>query len=133
MSGDEAHLEARLRRLAGTLDAQPGFESRVHARVAELAARPDVRQDLRAQYERRRQFERRRLAREAWFNGLTIASIGIAAGALVWRLAPDIRHLALTSDPSVALDPLQLGGFSSVVLLGILWPLLRKLPFLRNF
>ena len=132
MSSDEERLEARLRGVLGTLDTRAGFESRVTARVAALAVRTDNREDLRAQFERRRELLRRRLAREAWTNGLTIAGIGAAAAALVWRFAPEIRHWALTDDPSVALDPLQIGGFSAVVLLGILWPLLRKLPLLRD-
>ena len=133
MSGDEERLDARLRSLLGTLDTRAGFESRVMARVTALATRADHSDELRAQVEHRREVLRRRLAREAWTNGVTIAGIGVAAVALVWRFAPEIRHWGLTGDPSAALDPLQIGGYSAVVLLAILWPLLRKLPFFRNF
>lgn len=131
-AGDEK-LDARLRGLFGRLDASAGFEARLMARVAALPAQAGDRDDLRAQFERRRQQTRRRLAREAWTNGLTLAGIGAAAGALVWRFAPEIQQWAATRDPSSALDPLQLGGLSAVVLIAILWPLLRKLPLLRNF
>ncbi len=132
MNSDDEQLDARLRGLFGMLDARAGFESRVMERVAALATQADNREDLRAQFERRRDWLRRRLAREAWTNGLMIAGIGAAAGALVWRFAPEIRHWWLIGDPAAALDPLQIGGFSYLVLFGILWPLLRKLPLLRD-
>jgi hypothetical protein len=132
VSADEDRLDTRLRRLFGRLDARPGFESRAAARIAALPARADRLADLRAQFERRREQQRLRLTREAWTSGLTIAGIGAAALALVWRYAPEIQQWTLTRDPSSALDPLQIGGYSSVVLLAIFWPLLRKLPLLRN-
>ena len=132
MSADEDRMDARPRGLFGRLDARPGFETRVAVRIAALPARTDQLADLRAQFERRREQQRLRLAREAWTSGLTIAGIGAAGLALVWRYAPEIQQWTLTRDPSTALDPLQIGGYSSVVLLAILWPLLRKLPLLRN-
>lgn len=133
MSGDEGRFDARMRSLVGRLDAQPGFEARVAARVAALGARADNIEDLRARYEHRREVLRRRLSREAWTHGLTIGGIGLAAIALIWRFAPEIRNWGQTADPSAAFDPLQIGGYSSVVLLAILWPLMRKLPLFRNF
>lgn len=132
MNAENEKLDARLRGLFGRLDAGAGFEARVMARVVARPAQAGEREDLRAQFERRLEQTRRRLAREAWTNGLTLAGIGVAAGALVWRYAPEISQW-LTRDHTDLLDPLQIGGFSSVVLLAILWPLLRKLPLLRNF
>jgi len=131
--GKLAALDARLRGLIGRLDARPGFEERVMARVAALAAHAGADPaDLRAQFERRRELARRRLARDAWTHGFTIAGIGIAAAALVWRFAPEIRRWALATDADAVIDPLRLGGYCAVVLLLVLWPILRRLPGLRN-
>jgi hypothetical protein len=130
-----AALDARLRGLFGTLDARAGFEGRVMARVTSLATVTDAaREDLRAQFERRREIARRRIAREDWTNGITIAGIGFAAIALVWRLAPGIRQWAHESGLAADLDPMRLAVYSSgVFLLLLMWPLLRKMTGLRNF
>ena len=53
----------------------------------------------------------------------------VEARNAIWNVRSQVLE---TGDLSTALDPLQIGGFSSVVLLAILWPLLRKLPLLRN-
>lgn len=130
-----AALDARLRGLFGTLDAREGFEDRVMSRVASLATDSGAaREGLRAQFERRREIVRRRIAREDWTNGITIAGIGVAAIALVWRLAPSIRRWVLDSGLAADLGPMQLAFYSSgVFLLLLMWPLLRKMPGLRNF
>ncbi len=95
MNDEDAKLAAfdvRLRSLFGSLDAREGFEARVQARIASLAAfDPATRADLRGRFESRRERERRRFAREAWMNGITIAGLGLTAVALVWRFAPLIR------------------------------------------
>jgi len=114
-------LETRLRGLFGTLDARPGFETRVAARIA-----------LQDRVERRREIEHRRLAREAWSQGLTITGVGLAAGALVWRHAGDITQWAQSGGLSAALDPGQVSALSTAVLLAALWPWLRRLPVLRE-
>lgn len=129
MSGDDADmnaLDARLRRMMSGLDARQGFEARVQARVAALAP---AAADLRAQFEARRGAVRRRLQREAWANGISIAGIGAAAGALVWRFAPEIE--AAIAGVAIPADPLMIGA---VTLAGValgLWPILRKLPGLK--
>ncbi len=115
-------LDARLRRLMSGLDARAGFETRVRARIAAAVPRPD----LREQFERRRALLRRRLRREAWSNGVSIAGVGVGAATLVWRFAAEIERFAggLTS----AADPLAIGGATlAAVALG-LWPYLRGLP-----
>ena len=94
MNSDEprqAELDARLRRLHGGLDAGAGFEERVMRRVATVAAAAP-RENLQAQFERRRALLRRRLLREAWMSSITILGIGACAFGLLWRYAPDIQR-----------------------------------------
>jgi len=113
MNIDEGRLEARLRRLFGSLDARAGFEERVMTRVASLAAlRRTVRTDLRAQFERRRELTRRRLRREAWSNGLGIAGIGVAAGALAWHYADVIGRWLIEPAASGQVDPMLAASIS---------------------
>ncbi|HLG52888.1 MAG TPA: hypothetical protein VI339_03155 [Steroidobacteraceae bacterium] len=89
------NLEARLRGLLGGMDASAGFEARVMQRVSMLAVAP--REDLRVQFERRRELRRRRLRREVWMNGMTTLGLGACAAALLWRFAPEIQRLAANS------------------------------------
>lgn len=126
MSGDESRvtdIEARLRRLMSGLDARPGFESRVQVRIAALAALPT---DLRAQLEARRQAARRRLRREAWANGVTIAGVGAAAAVLVWRFVPEIEQAA--GRVMAATDPVVIGAATLAAVAAAVLPLLRRLP-----
>lgn len=128
MNGNDpqmAALDARLRRLASSLDAREGFETRVQARVA--AAAPG--RDLREQFERRRVLLRRRLRREAWANGISLAGAGVAAAALVWRFAPEIERLA--GGLASTANPLVIGGATLGAVALALWPYLRTLPGLR--
>ncbi len=113
MNIDEGRLEGRLRGLFGTLDAHAGFEERVMARVASLAAQQDMaRPDLRAQFERRRELTRRRLRREAWSNGITIAGIGVAAAVLAWHYAAPISRWLVEPAASGQVDPMLAAGVS---------------------
>lgn len=113
MNVDEGRLEGRLRGLFGSLDARAGFEERVMARVASLAAqRGMVRVDLRAQFERRRELTRRRLRREAWSNGLIIAGIGVAAAAFAWHYADLIGQWLIAPVASGQVDPMLAAGVS---------------------
>lgn len=128
MNQDDNGLDRRLRRAMSGLDAAPGFEARVQARVRELAATPQA--DLRAQFERRREAMRRRLRRDAWANGITITGVGVAAIALLWRFAPDVERLA--AGISVPLDPMTVAVVTLVALGAALWPLLSKTAGLRR-
>ena len=113
MSIDVGRLEGRLRGLFGSLDARAGFEERVMARLALLAAqRGMVRPDLRAQFERRRELTRRRLRREAWTNGITIAGIGVAAAALAWHYAESIGRWLIEPVASGQAVPMLAAGVS---------------------
>ncbi|HUG04479.1 MAG TPA: hypothetical protein VML92_08625 [Steroidobacteraceae bacterium] len=126
MNIHEERLEGRLRGLFGPLDARAGFEERVMARVASLAAqRGAVRTDLGAQFERRRELTRRRLLREAWSNGITIAGIGVAAGALAWHYADLIGRWLVEPVASGRVDPLLAAGVSltavAAVVVMVIW------------
>lgn len=126
-------LDARLRRMLGGLDAAPGFEARVMQRAAAQAARSGaLRADLRAQFERRRERTRRRLRQEAWSNAGTIAGIGLAAGALVWRYSAQIGHWAAAVQLPGTLDLVWVAGITLAGLATGLWPILRRMPGLMK-
>jgi hypothetical protein len=113
MNIEEGRLEGRLRGLFGSLDAHTGFEERVMAQVASLAAMQGLsRPDLRAQFERRRELTRRRLRRETWSNGITIAGIGAAAAVLVWHYADPIGRWLIEPATSGQVDPMLAAGIS---------------------
>jgi len=119
----QAQLDTRLSRLLGGLDAEAGFEERVMQRVAKLAAAAP-REDLRAQFERRRDLLRRRLRREAWMNGITILGLGACASALLWRYASEIQKLGTDSIPLI--DPGLLVGSTLAAVGAALWFLIRQ-------
>lgn len=116
-------FDARMRRLFAGADTLPGFEARVHARVAALEARSAA--GLRKDVERRRELARRRLRREAWANGAIVAGTGAAGVALVLRHAEEVTQwiegiAAVASVPSLSL------GVTLAVLAAGAWPLLRS-------
>jgi len=119
----QAELDARLRKLFAGVDAGAGFENRVMQRVAGLAAAAP-REDLRAQFERRRDLLRRRLRREAWMNGITILGLGACASALLWRYASEIQKLGTDSIPLI--DPGLLVGSTLAAVGAALWFLIRQ-------
>jgi hypothetical protein len=119
----QAELEARLSRLLGGLDTSAGFEARVIERIAGLTTAAP-REDLRAQFERRRGLTRHRLRREAWMNSITTLGLGACASALLWRFAPEIRQLA--TGTAVAVDPNLLIGGTIAALGAALWFLIRR-------
>lgn len=117
------NIDDRLRRLLGSLDTDAGFEARVMERIAGLATSAP-REDLRAQFERRRRLLRHRLRREAWMNSITILGIGACAGALLWRYAPDIQQLA--TNPAQQIDPSLLIIGTLTALGAALWFVVRR-------
>jgi hypothetical protein len=119
----QAELDARLRRLHGGLDAGAGFEERVLQRIAMVAATAP-RENLRAQFQLRRALLRRRLLRETWMSGITIAGIGACAFAVLWRFAPDIESAA--TGPSPLNDPNLLIGGTIAFLAGAIWFVFRR-------
>jgi hypothetical protein len=128
MSGQEdmTALEGRLRRLMSGLDARPGFEERLRARIASAAP---PRAELRARLEARRLAVRRRLRREAWTNGVTAIGVVAAMAALLWRIAPAMGRFAGSALTSA--DPLTIGSATLAVLALVLWPVLRSAGVLR--
>lgn len=118
-------LDARLRRMISGLDTRDGFEARLRARIA---ASPGP-EDLRVQLEAGRRAVRRRLRREAWANGITVAGAGVGIAAVVVRFAPQIAQFA--GDTMTAAGPVVITGATLAVLALGLWPLLRALPGLR--
>jgi hypothetical protein len=126
MNSDEsgqAELDARLRRLLGGLDAGAGFDERVMRRVATVAAAAP-RENLQAQFERRRALLRRQLLREAWMSSITVLGIGACAGALLWRYTTDIQKLA--ANAGQAFDPNLLIGGTLAAVGAMLWFLVRR-------
>jgi len=119
----QAELDARLRRLHGGLDPGAGFEERVMRRVATVGAAAP-RENLRAQFERRRALLRRRLLREAWMSSITILGIGACALGLLWRYAPEIQRLATGATPLN--DPNLMIGGTLALLGGAIWFVLRR-------
>ncbi len=126
-------LDARLRGLLGGIDADTGFEARVMQRVAARAAGSRaVPADLCAQFERRREAMRRRMRRETWSHAATVAGVGAAAAALVWRFAPELLRWAAALEPSIARDPLVAYGVALAAIGAGLWPVLRRMPALMK-
>lgn len=68
----------------------------------------------------------RRLRREAWANGISLAGLGLAAAATAWRFAPEIERFA-----AGAADPALVGAATLAVVAAGLLPLLRRIPGLR--
>lgn len=121
-----ATLDARLRRMFADLDAREGFEGRLMRRRAEPVAHPRAaRESLQAQFERWREIARRRLRREFWSNVVTIAGVGVAAGAVVLRHAPEIVQW-VTSDLLAALDPMLAAAVTFAALGAGVWTLVGR-------
>lgn len=123
-----AALDARMRRMMAGLDAGAGFEARVMQRVTAKAARAGaIRTDLKAQFERRREIVRRRLRREAWSYAITIAGVGVAAFALVWRYSAQIVQWVTASDLLATSGPASLIAIALAAVCAALWPFRRRL------
>jgi hypothetical protein len=112
-----AAMDARLRRAMSGLDVVQGFDERLRARIA--AAGPRI--EPAAELERQR-LALRRLRREAWANGISLAGLGLAAAATVWRFTPEIERFA-----AGAADPTMVGAATLAVLAAGLWPFLRRM------
>jgi hypothetical protein len=124
MSHDEPGLDARLRRLFTGIDTDAKFVTRVMARIA--AETPVIDGDRRRQIERDWALARRRLRRESWANLTTVAGIGAAAGALLWRFAPQIMQWTEAGGPKM-LDPWLVTAVVAFAMVAGLWPLRARL------
>lgn len=124
-------LDARMRRMLAGLDAAPGFEERLMQRIAAQAAKASAPSaDLRSQYERRRELARRRMRREAWSGSVTIAGVGVAAGALVWRFREPIMQWVAAAD---LVNPSLIGAVTLVAVCAAFWPILRMVRMVPGF
>ncbi|MGQ0428848.1 MAG: hypothetical protein ACT4UQ_02820 [Gammaproteobacteria bacterium] len=120
-----AALDARLRKAMSGLDSSEGFRERLQARIAAVAPRTDRSAEL----ERQRQLLYRRLRREAWANGISIAGLGLTAAAAVWRFAPEIERFVADSPGTT--DPLWIGAVTLAAVAAGVGPLLRRMPVIR--
>lgn len=131
MNGDDpkfAALDARMRRMMAGIDAGAGFEARIMQRVAAKAAHAGAASaDLRMQFERRSEIVRRRLRREAWSNAITIAGVGAAAFALVWRYSVQIGQWVAASDLQASGTSAALFAIALAAVGAALWPLRGRL------
>ena len=115
-------LDNRLRKIFAGLDATPGFEQRLQARIATLATQPSA--EALARLEQEHDRARAAADRAARVDGLAIAIGGIGSLVAVWRLAPSIAHLYSTS--LEAASP-TLISIATLAVVGVaLWAVLRQ-------
>lgn len=115
-------LDNRLRKLFSGLDAAPGFEERLQARLATLAVQPSA--AIRDRLEREHDRARAAAARAARLDGLALALAGVGSLLAVWRFAPGLLRFyeasVATAGPAVvALGTLAVAGAA-------LWAVLRR-------
>ena len=116
-------LDARLRRLYGSLDTRPGFEDRLQARIAELAvARPTAADRSRLELEHEHALAAARSA--ARIDSIAVGLGGLGAALALWRFAPQLSAWYVTSVET--LDPLFIGFRSLAVTAAALWVLLGR-------
>ena len=118
-------LDTRLARLHAGLDARPGFEGRLAARIASLEAQrtAPIPADVRLRLERVHERELAQVARAARVEGLAVALAGLGASIAAWQFGPDLARL--TSAASVGLDPAVVALGTLAVAGAALWALLR--------
>jgi len=112
-------LDARLRRLYGSLDTRPGFEQRLQARIAELA-RPTAADRSRLEREHERALAAARSA--ARIDSIAVGIAGLGGALALWRFAPQLSAWYAASVET--LDPLVIGFGSLAVTAVALWALL---------
>ena len=115
-------LDNRLRKAFSGLDATPGFEQRLQARIATLATQPS--EETRARLEREHDLARAAADRAARLDGLVIAIGGVGSLVAVWRFAPSLVQLY-----SVSLErasPAMIGVATLAAAGAALWAVLRQ-------
>jgi len=117
-------LDARLKKLYGNLDTSPGFEDRLQARIAALAAaRPAAADRSRLEREHERALAAARSA--ARVDSIAVGSAGLGGALALGRFAPELS--AWYASSVEALDPLVVGFGSLAVTVVALWALLNRL------
>lgn len=115
-------LDNRLRKMFVGLDTAPGFEDRLQARIATLAASPS--QELREQLQREHDRARAVADRAARVEALAIGIAGLGGLLAVWRFAPAMANLYATSVET--LGPAAIGAATLAVAGAALWAVLRQ-------
>ncbi|MBS1200333.1 MAG: hypothetical protein H6R27_1011 [Proteobacteria bacterium] len=115
-------LDNRLRKMFAGLDAAPGFEERLRARIATLAAQPPA--EIRDRLEREHDRARAAAARAARLDGLAVAIAGVGGLLAVWRFAPDLARFYEASVETAGPSVVAFGtlGVAAVAL----WAVLRR-------
>jgi hypothetical protein len=119
-------LDDRLRKLCGGLDARPGFDDRLQARIAELSAVRSAqstaadRSRIEAQHERALAVARS----AARVDAIAVGIAGLGGALALWRFAPQLSAWYAASVGT--LDPMFLGFGSLAVTTVALWTLLRR-------
>jgi len=119
-------LDERLRKLYGGLDTRPGFEERLHARIAglEASSAQPVTAAARERVEREHVRERAAVDRAARIDSLAVAIGGIGSALALWRFAPQVADWYASSVET--LDPMLVGFGSLAITAAALWALLRR-------
>jgi hypothetical protein len=114
-------LDNRLRKTFSGLDAAPGFEQRLQARITTLADRSPA--EVLARLEREHDSARAAADRAARVDALAIAIGGIGSLVAIWRLAPSIAHLYTTSLESASPTLISVATLAAAG--AAVWALLR--------
>lgn len=115
-------LDDRLRKMFARLDTTPGFEDRLQARIATLAAPPA--RELREQLQREHDRARAVADRAARVDALAIGIAGIGGLLAVWRFAPALANLYAASMETPG--PVAIGVATLAVAGAALWAVLRQ-------
>jgi hypothetical protein len=119
-------LDIRLRRLHAGLDARPGFEDRLAARVADLRAQRARPLPTEAVHRIEREYERARARfdRDAKVEGLLLAVAGLGGVLAVWQLVPELAHLLAAATHSTGPAAIAFGALPLAV--ALMWAVLRR-------
>lgn len=115
-------LDNRLRKMFVGLDAAPGFEDRLQARIATLAASPSL--ELRERLQREHDRARAVADRAARVEALAIGIAGVGGLLAVWRFAPEVANLYAASVE--ILGPAAIGVATLAAAGAALWAVLRQ-------
>lgn len=124
-------LDARLGRLHRDLDARPGFEHRLAARIAEVdkTRGASLAPEALAVLERVHERERREADRQARLESTVIAMAGLGAALAAWRFSPSILRLLDTYANTAQVEPILFAAASLASVGIVLWAVLRSLGF----
>lgn len=119
-------LDTRLRKLHADLDAQPGFEARLAARIAMQRAKQTrpLPADAVRRIEREHERARAQADRDARAEGLLLAIAGLGGALAAWQLAPMLGRLLATATQGT--DPMTVAYGVLPVAAALVWTVLRR-------